>query len=195
MSKIEINFEYLKNSCRFFIAPDAIYLYLIYNKYFKEAEEWYNRYYGNDFTIRKKWLYREEEEGFIKIIGENLPEDIEFRQPFIDLLPKEDKFDVNWAKEYLDLWPSGVKSGNRYVKASEKDITELLKKFVKKYKYPKETILEATKKYLEDKKRVNWSYITCSDYFISKNNVSLLASWCDNYKTTEYKSGNLNKML
>ena len=37
MSKIEINFEYLKNSCRFFIAPDAIYLYHIYNKYFKEV--------------------------------------------------------------------------------------------------------------------------------------------------------------
>lgn len=192
---IQIPFEYLKKSGeQGILTADAIILYLIYNKENKLYQEFIELPTINTFDV--SYFFKSYEQfGFLKITGNNLPEDIEFRKLFLDLLPTSERLDVDWTKEWLDLWPSGVKSGSRYVKASEKDITELLKKFIKKYKFSKEVIIEATKKYLEEKKKVNWSYITCSDYFISKNNVSLLASYCANLGVKEPSVSSINKMI
>lgn len=192
---LQIPFEYLKKSGeQGILAADAVILYLIYNKENKLYQEFIQLPTINTFNV--SYFFKSYEQfGFLKITGDDLPSEIEFRKSFLDLLPSSERLDIDWTKEWLDLWPSGVKSGSRYVRASEKDITELLKKFIKKYKFSKEVIIEATKKYLEEKKKVNWSYITCSDYFITKNNVSLLASYCSNLGVKEPSIPSINKML
>jgi len=52
--------------------------------------------------------------------------------------------------------------------------------FLKKYKYIKEDIFNATAKYLEERKRDNWKYTMCAIYFIFKDSNSSLADWCQN---------------
>jgi hypothetical protein len=192
---IQIPFDYLKKAGEqnIFIT-DAIVLYLIYNKEEKAYQDFIELPIISGVSIID-FLKAYEQLGLIKITGENLPGDVEFRKNWLNLLPASEKLDIDWVKEYLELWPQGVKSVGRYVRVSETDLETLLKKFVKKYKYSKEVILEATKKYIEEKRKVNWSYITCSDYFISKNNISMLASCCANLnsKITEGSQSEFSK--
>ncbi len=47
----------------------------------------------------------------------------------------------------------------------------------------KETILKATKKYIEDMKDRNYQYIKLAPYFIYKDNISLLEGYCTNNDT------------
>lgn len=187
---VKIELDYFINTTKASIPEiTAIILYLLYNKEDKSLEK-YLVNTGIDNTMYETVIKFSEESGLLKIVGENSKTDIEFRKDFVSLLPQSE-INVEIQKlteEYLELWPKGVKSMGRYVRASEEDITNLLDKFLRKYKkqkFTKDTILEATKKYIEEKRKVNWSYITCSDYFISKNNVSMLAGYCTNLGTKQ----------
>lgn len=64
-----------------------------------------------------------------------------------------------WIDEWRELWPKGVTSGGYPVRADMPSIKKKMKAFIKKYNYDKDTIFSITKKYLEDKRLQNYSYI------------------------------------
>jgi hypothetical protein len=83
------------------------------------------------------------------------------------------------CKEYLELWPQGVKSGGYYVRSGFNSIFPKLQRFVRNNRsYTPETILKATRMYIEEKRKENWSYMTLAEYFIFKDGSSRLEDYC-----------------
>jgi len=90
----------------------------------------------------------------------------------------------SFIDEWYDLWPKGIKSGGYYVKTDKNGCKKNLEKFMKNHpNLSKETILKATKKYIEDMKDRNYQYIKLAPYFIYKDNISLLEGYCTNNDT------------
>lgn len=87
--------------------------------------------------------------------------------------------------KYRELFPVGVKSGGHPIRSNLKDIEKKFSKFFEEYNYPHEVILEATKIYLEERAKTNYSYCMLANYFIikqdSKGEKSVLASYCESY--------------
>lgn len=83
------------------------------------------------------------------------------------------------AEEYLNLWPKIKLPTGYYARCSVKDIEKAFKAFYKRYKYPWNIVIKATKNYLEDRARNAWEYCKTSQYFIIKNDMSTLASECE----------------
>ncbi len=99
---------------------------------------------------------------------------------------------LDFCNKYRDLFPSGILSGNRPIKGDKQGVYKKLKKFISENKeYTFDVILEVTKKYINKCKQNNYKYISCADYFIEKNNSSLLSSMCEEY--LESKSKGINK--
>lgn len=74
------------------------------------------------------------------------------------------------AKKLRDIFPEGKKDGtNKYWRGNTKEIVDRLRKFYKLYgnKYSDETIIEATKNYVESFNG-NYSYMRLLKYFIWK---------------------------
>lgn len=93
------------------------------------------------------------------------------------------------SEKYVELFPKGVKSSNIPVKSNIRSVITKMIKF--KSDYPKitdDTILAATAKYVEGKRKEGYAFMTCADYMILKNGVSLLATLCESY--IEEKDGN-----
>jgi len=192
---VQIPFEYLLNTANKEIPIfDAIILYLIYKKEDKSYQDYVESQIVTDYKVTS-FLQYWEKQGLLKIVGDSLPNDVEFRENFVSLIPQSEKSESTWITEWINLWPSGVKSGSYYVKSSEKDVLPKMQKFIKKYKFPQEIIMEATKKYLAERKAQNWIYTTCADYFIIKNDVSRLASYCANYAVKEPNKTNFTQTL
>ena len=105
----------------------------------------------------------------------------------ISLFNKDLKqMDADELKEFLEelrnLFPDKVKGGGgQFVKSAISDaVFNKLKKFVKDYSYSKETIIKATKMYVEDRKRQGYIYMKVFTYFINKEGEgSTLAAWCE----------------
>jgi len=95
-----------------------------------------------------------------------------------------DDLDV-WIDEWIDIFPRGVKSGGRLIRGDKQSCLRKMRVFMKEYQYDKQTILNATRKYIESKKAEGFQYTRCAVYFIyrvdssQKDKVSDLASWCD----------------
>lgn len=86
-----------------------------------------------------------------------------------------------WIESWRALWPSGVKSAGRPVKGSKQGCITKMSKFIKNHpEVSVEQIFEATRGYLFEKSRVHYQYMTCADYFIEKDSVSLLESLIEN---------------
>lgn len=96
------------------------------------------------------------------------------------LFSSNSKFKVDWIEEWYNLWPKGVKSMDYYVKADIKSCDTKMYAFINKYEFNKDEILEATKQYINRLKNRNYEGIMISHNFISKNNVSTLATCCEN---------------
>lgn len=85
------------------------------------------------------------------------------------------------AEKYQKLWPSGVMSGGRPLRQGPATLTKKLVTFMRKH--PKITdleILSATERYVATKKKENYNFAACSDYFIEKNGSSLLEAYVAN---------------
>ena len=91
---------------------------------------------------------------------------------------KVDTFE-EFSSKFRETFPSGIISGNQYVRSSERDIQVKLKKFEKEYKYNRSTILKAAENYVSRCKLNNYKYMKVAHYFIFKNNESALASECE----------------
>jgi hypothetical protein len=101
------------------------------------------------------------------------------------------------AMQYRELFPN-IKVSGYPARSNLKEIQAKFERFFKKYKYNPEIILESTKIYIDEKRKINWSYLTTAKHFIIKKKpqleeeVSELATYCDHYleKGTEYVEQN-----
>ena len=86
----------------------------------------------------------------------------------------------SWIDEWAQLFPKGIRSGGKPVRSNPKDCLPKMIAFVKEYKYERDLIFFATKKYLAERSLSNYDYTRCAVYFIGKKGEgSDLAAWCD----------------
>lgn len=85
-----------------------------------------------------------------------------------------------WFGEWYDIFPRGIKSGGYPVKGDRKGCIRKLKQFQKEYpEFSKETILEATKLYVEESRKNGFKFMQLAHYFVFKNRNSSLAGYCE----------------
>lgn len=82
-------------------------------------------------------------------------------------------------EEYNNLWPKKLLPSNYYARSNKKDVERAFNSFYKKYHFDWETVIKATKRYVERKQLANWEYCKTSAYFIMKNGMSELATECE----------------
>jgi hypothetical protein len=134
-----------------------------------------------------------EQMGYVKIGGESI-EDVCLRHSALELFD-DSIHSISWIEDWLLLFPEGVKSGGYYIRSDEKECADKMVKFIKKYKYDKDTIFKATKNYIERMKKQNYNFITLATYFITKRDRgSILASECANLNSKE-NNMEINEML
>lgn len=100
-------------------------------------------------------------------------------QKFKDFIQeREDTKNVaKWIDEYNHLFPTGVHNGGRPIRSSRSNCIKKMNAFLNEHKkITKADILEATDIYLRKKQKENYAYTVSSDYFISKDGISLLLS-------------------
>lgn len=83
--------------------------------------------------------------------------------------------------EYYNCFPSDAYTGDYKIKSGLSNCKSRLKTFMSTHKnYNQELILRATRLYVENKKKENYSFMKLAPYFISKEGQpSLLESMCE----------------
>jgi hypothetical protein len=90
---------------------------------------------------------------------------------------KEDYFE-----EWIELWPKGVQGAGGYLKNGSAGTRRKFKTFLTRTNYDKDTVIGATRNYLQEQERNNYfKYCKRSDYFVEKDGVSSLEAACENY--------------
>jgi len=86
------------------------------------------------------------------------------------------------SNKMREIFPPKIRGGaGKPVRSSQREVIDKLKKFFKYYPLTKEEdVLKATTLYIENRRKVGWAYITQLDYFIFKDNSSMLAAEIDN---------------
>jgi len=83
-------------------------------------------------------------------------------------------------KEWLNLWPKNLLNILGYtVSGNSNNCMIKLKKFMKDTGYNWETIMKATKLYLEHQENKNWEYTKKNYKFISDRDSSTLEAFCE----------------
>ena len=99
-----------------------------------------------------------------------------------------------WIQEYRDLYPKGMNPNGYPFKGDKQGCINNMAKFL--LNYPefdnKELILNATKSYLDKKKKDNYDYVSMADRFIWKNGMSTLAGYCEQLKDGTIKNEKRN---
>lgn len=165
MAELHINLTTLFNSS--LTGTQYILLLLLHKKEYKAVEKLVIREFGYSDTYHGEIYYLLEEEGWIKINGSKLPQDIEVRGKFLELLSeKEAGNSESWIDEYRDLFRN-TRSGKMGDKtACIRNMDRLL---AANPQYNKEDILKATRHYIRTCN--DYNYLTQADYFISKTDT------------------------
>lgn len=82
---------------------------------------------------------------------------------------------------YRELFPN-IKISGIPLKGDLSACLNKMEKFKKEYDYTNEEILEATRIYLNEKRKNGYQYTTNAHYLIKKDGISLLASLIDDYR-------------
>lgn len=85
--------------------------------------------------------------------------------------------------QWLSLWPTFVIPQNYRISGNYQDCKYRMEKFIKKYGYSWDVIMEATKSYLNRQKKNNWNMTKKNVKFIYDNDGSLLAEECEAWLT------------
>ena len=97
------------------------------------------------------------------------------------------------AIQYRDLWPAGIKSGGYYVKSGISTISGKLRKFLKSFpQYSPEDVLNATRRYVGESRRDNYQFMKTAEYFIYKDESSVLETYCEVVKGKEVSNPQSN---
>lgn len=95
--------------------------------------------------------------------------------------PKQTDTVLEWINDFREIFPKGIRSGGLPVRGDKQSCLKKMRKFVKEYpEYDKDLILKATKNYVDNKAREQYNYMQTAHYFIYKQNMSTLASECEN---------------
>jgi hypothetical protein len=138
-------------------------------------------YYKQEYNVVSENLKRHmdtklEQLGYLKVTEEGPVLRSKCDTMFKKGVPSEESVD-EWIEEWRDLFPKGVKSGNRPVRGDRKGVYTKMKVFVKNNpKVTKEQIIDATRQYVFDANLKSYQYMICADYFISKNGSSMLGA-------------------
>lgn len=92
-------------------------------------------------------------------------------------------FDV-CIKTYNEIFPAKKLGSGKYARTNVKNLETGFRWFFSTYEYDWKTIIEATKKYVQEYEMKNYEYMRTSQYFIRKQNPdksfeSDLATYCD----------------
>ena len=92
-------------------------------------------------------------------------------------------FDV-CIKTYNEIFPAKKLGSGKYARTNIKNLEAGFRWFFSTYEYDWKTIIEATKKYVQEYEMKNYEYMRTSQYFIRKQNPdksfeSDLATYCD----------------
>lgn len=91
-----------------------------------------------------------------------------------------------FVHKFRELFPKGVYTGSRLVKGDLKGCLKKMDKFLKENPdVTQEEIIEATKIYINKSKENFFEKMTCADYFIEKNGVSMLSGYIEQYRDGE----------
>jgi len=133
-----------------------------------------------DYHLIRFLLESLEERGYIKITGNGI-RDFSLRDRGREVFENvETDSVVELATKFRELFPRGIYSGGAPIRSSLIEITDKLRKFLKKYNYTHDQILKATANYIRRKEAQNWNFAQRAVYFIEKDKISTLAAECDN---------------
>lgn len=143
-------------------------------------------YIGATGKFKMDDLIRLINDGWIKVVKEdagyifsNLKTTDKFQSLLIGVKVQLNTTD-QWVKEWYNLFPKGVKSGGYYVKSDLSGCIKRMKKFQAQHpEFSQQTILNATKNYIENCAKKGYQYMKIAPYFIEKDGVSMLAGECD----------------
>lgn len=129
------------------------------------------------------------QEGFITYVNEN-----DFALNFSNLdvtskgntifntttdLPAKTKVN-DWMTEWYELFPKGLKSGGYLIRSGQASCRAKMIKFMRKHpNFNNTIIINATKLYISEMEKVNYSFMQLAKYFIEKDNSSTLESYCE----------------
>lgn len=142
-----------------------------------------------DGLINKGFLYLEDDKKGYRISNIKVQElfidkfDLNkesFVEEMINKSKKSSSKIIDWFDEWYALWPSIMGSGGYRIKGDRRGCIRRLEKFTKDYpEYNKDIIMKATKEYVDRCKANRYRYMQLAHYFIYKNNISSLASYCE----------------
>lgn len=147
--------------------------------------------YGSP-TVCKEALKLMERHGVITI-ARDIPDlteqlkQIRFTAEMRELVFKNEASFDDFVKRYRSLFPPRYKGDPKGCKIK-------LLNFLKTYtEFTKDTVIKATKAYIEDFGD-DYAYLQQAHYFILKNDVSNLASWCENAVTGNLQERNSSSL-
>lgn len=114
---------------------------------------------------------------------------LSFKELLKEVNQNKSAFD-SFVKEYFDLFPEKIHSGNYLVKSNLELCKDKMFKFIRKYKHDRETILKATKTYIEHCRKQNYAYMKTAFYFILRENESILQGYCEQVQNNIDKEEN-----
>ena len=170
MTKIEINFKLLKDNN---LSPNefvylSLFFYGLEPLYFDLDER---------FPLQQKGFIETRNDGIL--ITKKTIDLFSKKTPKSEQAKQEDLYE--FVEKYRAIFPDKIKSGGRLIKSDSFACIKKMRLFKGKFKqFSEEQILQATSNYISSKKKENYHMCTCADYFIEKNNASMLASYCEN---------------
>lgn len=167
---------------------EFILLVLIEQREFDTLEDCWN----DDYLDFERKIRKLEELGYIKWHGSKFDE-FGLRKRGEDLFKKlqhKNSATTNKVSIWIDSWrnifPEGVNEGGYRYRGNKLEVLKKMTKFVATYKYSREEIFEATKRYVERFSVKGYKYMQMAHFFIEKKDVgSNLASECENLKETK----------
>lgn len=128
--------------------------------------------------------------GFINVTGDS----VILRGKALEILDSDVQEDIinlktceSWIDSWINLWPKGVKSGGRPVRASRATIIKKMNTLLLNKKYKIEDIIDCTTAYISEKEKSQWAYISCADYFIKKDGSSLLEALLEEFDRDSFE--------
>ena len=93
----------------------------------------------------------------------------------------------DYISEYLEIFPKFKLPSGKYARSDKKNLENNFRWFFETHNYDWNTVIEATKMYVDEYERQGYKYMRTSQYFIRKQNSaektfeSELANYCEVY--------------
>lgn len=190
---IELNFKkFIANRDVFVTTPpftpeiSFVFLSLLAEKEYELAKDYLAII---DYTLDYNASLRVfEKAGWLKVVENG----VDMRNKWYEFQPAQTKTKAKiseWIDEFLKLFDEANKRTSYPVTADSADCLKKMSKFVQYHKYDKETILAATKRYMQDMSKQNYQYTQPVLAFIQHPaKGSRLAIYCKAVKDGETNS-------